>query len=255
MSTLVVYPDSGTWWTTIDWYVKRWTVNETFTNIQSGSGSSSSTIWCVAVCWLEWASTTNQYSNLWRNISTFDTSSLTSSASISDVKISYWKYHSVVFFYVNRTLLGSPDCHFASATPASNNALVAWDYTQCGTTSFGSITAAAYASAWDAYLDTTLNSSWISNVSKTGISKFSMRTSWDIYNTTTGITWRSWYWSWFEWYSSRAYWTTNDPKLTITYTTVVWPANLKSINWLAKTDVKSVNWLAMASIKSFNWVT
>lgn len=33
-----------------------------------------------------------------------------------------------------------------------------------------------------------------------------------------------------------------------------WPANLKTINWLAKASVKTVNWLAIASVKTFNWL-
>lgn len=35
---------------------------------------------------------------------------------------------------------------------------------------------------------------------------------------------------------------------------VSWPANVKTVNWLAKASVKTINWLALASVKTFNWL-
>ena len=237
MSTLVVYPD-------VDWRVQRWPVDELFATIRGWAWKYfNADETSISVFLWSW-NITDYFYNLARCIFTFDTSSLTSGATISATNIA-------VFWDSKGKNLWETTLDICSSTPANNNALQNSDYWQLWTTSYGNI------SYWDftsgSYNTINLDSSWITNISKTWISKFWAR----LWRDISWTFWWTWVWdtnSLFMFYS-RDNWTTNSPKLTITYTTVVWPANLKSINWLASASIKSVNWLAMASIKSFNWVT
>lgn len=63
-------------------------------------------------------------------------------------------------------------------------------------------------------------------------------------------------WTWVK-YTPWSGWATDENDVawfTITYTPFIWPANLKTINWLAKSNIKTINWLAISSIKTFNWL-
>ncbi|MDD3302228.1 MAG: hypothetical protein PHN31_01635, partial [Candidatus Gracilibacteria bacterium] len=246
MSTLVVYPDAGHGSSSVDGSAYRGSVDETFANIIAGAGtgrqySNASN----ALVRLQASTTTNQFQTNIRSIFTFVTSSLTSAATISDVSLSLYGSDKGLG-------VGSPNLHVVASTPASDYDVVNGDYSQLGSTSFGSVTYANFSTS--GYNDITLNSSGIANVSKTGVSKFGAKFSWDL-DGTFGGTWSSGAYSYLRGYYADQTGTTNDPKLTITYTTVVGPANLKSINGLASASIKSVNGLAMASIKSFNGVT
>lgn len=213
-STLTVYPDNGT--TTIDGCVYREFVNETFSTIRAGAGVATIQAHNYANAIFLVASTTNnQYSGLRRVIATFDTSDLTSGATISNAVMSCYGKNVDGFFWAERNNLGSPVFHIAGATPASNDTLVAADYSQCQTTSFGTVANASWSES--AYNDVTLNESGISNISKTGISKFSFQLSWDILNNTTGLTWGSSKTSGFAFWNSSEAGTTKDPKLVVTY--------------------------------------
>src|SRR3990167_9304293 len=106
-----------------------------------------------------------------------------------------------------------------SSSPASNTALVIGDYDQVGTTSFGTITLANWVNTDGTYNDITLNSSGITNISKTGISKFGTVSGRDFSNSApTGDNRINAY------YADQAG-TTTDPKLTGTSTT---PATVKA---------------------------
>jgi hypothetical protein len=208
MATLTVYPDANPETTTVDGYALRGGVNETFTTIRGGAGTQAGdSDTSVIVPGLTATSTTNQYSTLRRAFILFDTSSLTSAAIISGAVLSVYGGG------LKTTGLGTPDLHVGSSTPASNTALVSADYSQRGTTSFGSISNASFSTS--AYNDITLNASGIAAINKTGVSKFSLQLSWDINNSFTG-SWASSAESEFSIVMSDT--GSNKPKLVITYT-------------------------------------
>jgi len=208
MTVLVVYPDAGTGGTTVDGFVQRGAVNETFSTIIGGAGRAADDT--GATFWLGlWASaTTNQFATNNRGIMTFDTSSLGTGADVSTVVLS-------IKTSAKSEGLGSHDFHICSSAPANSNELVITDYSQLGTTSFANI---AYTSVSTVdYNNYTLDANGISNVSKTGISEFGMKNSWDMNSSFTG-TWGSSKNSFYLNKSADSTGTTDDPKLTITYT-------------------------------------
>jgi len=210
-ATLTAYPDAGDpGTTTIDGVVQRSGVNETFGTIRGGAGTlATNATDFLFTAQLDATGTTNQYGRLRRSIALFDTSSLTTSASISSATIG-------AYGWSKTNALGSADWHVGSATPASNTTLAASDYGNCGTISFGSIAYASFSTS--GYNDITLDSNGLGNISKTGVSKFSFQLSWDINNSFTG-SWANSAISNFDNYSADQAGTTNDPKLVVTYTT------------------------------------
>lgn len=206
-NTLTVYPDSGSGSTTVDGYVERSGVAQTFANIIAGAGTGSGVSISNGPTLIS-DTVFNQYTTLVRTIATFDTSALTAGATISAATLSVWGA-------AVANALGDDDFHICSSTPASNNALVNADYGQLGATSFGSVVYASYVTS--AYNNITLNASGITNISKTGISKFGTRLGWDI-NSSFGGTWVTGNFTYFTYFDADVAGTTTDPKLVVTYT-------------------------------------
>jgi hypothetical protein len=210
MATLTVFPDASTGATTVDGTVAYSNGIQTFTNVrtQAGTVHDATSAGTNFMVYLQASTTVDNYTELFRFIATFDTSPLTSLATISSAVIS-------LFGKAQQNTIGSPALHVAGSTPAVNNDLANADYGQCQTTTFGNIAYASWNTA--AYNDITLNASGLSNISKTGISKFSWQLSWDILNSFTG-TWVSNGESGFGFFTADSAGTTNDPMLVITYT-------------------------------------
>ncbi len=180
--TLTVYPDASSGATTVDGIAYRSVASETFATIQGGAGTGFSTT--VAYCQMEVlaSTTTNQFQTLVRSIMTFNTAQiglLGTDVSILSATLSLFGGAKA------NALGGSPDVHIAGATPASNNDVVAADYSQCGTTSFGSVVYASISTS--GYNNIVMNDSGLANINVSGISKFSGRLSWDINNSFTGV--------------------------------------------------------------------
>lgn len=213
MATLTVYPQAGGGGANVstDGYVRRTGVNQTFTNIRTGVGNESDVTGNVIYVELDATATTDQYSDLFRIIFTFDTSALGAGATITGAVLS-------LYGDSKGNGLGSPDLHIAGATPTTNNNLVDTDYGQCQTTSFGNISYAGFTVG--IYNDITLDANGIANISKTGVSKFSAQTSWDINNGFTGV-WASGLNSFLGFTTADL--ATNPPKLVITYSSVTIP--------------------------------
>ncbi len=216
--TLTVYPDAGTGGDSVDGYVDRSVASETFSTLRSGAGVNVDTIHTLEV-YLRASSTTDQYNLLERIIATFKTSSLTSGATISAASISFYGT-------LKGNTLGSPDFHICASTPAADNNLSSTDYSQLGSTSFGSVSYASFNTS--GYNDITLNASGISNISKTGVSKFGARISWDILNSLTGATWSSGTYARF--FATDSDYGSNKPKLVVTYTAITFIPQIMMIN-------------------------
>lgn len=171
-STKVFYPSAGA-------TVERAGVNQTFSNIRSGAGTTVSTPAVNTDVLLFSSSTTNQFKELDRVIILFDTSTLPANATITSASITIAAYGVI-------TNMGSTTMELVSSNPASNTNIVAADYSTLGSTSFASISQASISTSSPTVF--TLNSSGISNISIGGISKFGFILGWDLNGSFTG-TW------------------------------------------------------------------
>lgn len=209
--TLTVYPDTGTGRTTVDGLLQRYNSSgESWSSIRSGKGTRADPSASQDNFILMFSDeTSNYFRYLNRSIFLFDTSSLTSVATISSSVIS--------LYGTGKTdnLSTSPNIDIYTSTPSTDNNLQNSDFSQIGTTSqTGSpITYASWNTS--AYNDFTFNATGIGNISKTGISKFGARNAnYDVSGTTP---------NWISQTSSgiKGYYSdngSNKPKLVVTYT-------------------------------------
>lgn len=206
MSTLTAYPDAGTGSTTVDGFITSG-YGATMTvahNTSTGDGANPSHATDMYIRALQNGSGTY----LGRIGLTFDTSGLTSGATISSAVLSLYGTSS---YYANPSSSSAVIVAFA---PASNNTLVAGDFGTFSYTSFASIAQGSLSQS--AYNDFTLNASGISNISKTGISRFGC-----IYEVDRAITTITGVDNIFNFKPADTSGTTNDPKLVVTYSTSV----------------------------------
>lgn len=197
---------TATFTPSLDGIVARTSVNEAFSTIRGGAGNSSSTGGDSTI-FLQSSSTTNQFAQLWRQITLFDTTSIPVGSTIVNATLTIMVNQATIA----NTLGGSPTVEMVSSTPASNVALVNADYANLGTTSFASI---AFASFSNSVIITSLNASGIAAVTVNGISKFGFRNNWDLNNSFTGI-WASTKSTTMEWAGGGS---SMPPTLTVVYT-------------------------------------
>lgn len=136
----------------------------------------------------------------------FDTSSLTSAATISSGTFSIF-----ITGTSNLDNDGTDDVNLITTTPASNTVLANGDYNQVGSTLQASAIDITSISI-SAYLDFPLNGTGLGNISKTGITKFGVREGHDLDNLppidTSRVTAST----------AEATGTSQDPKLVVVYT-------------------------------------
>jgi len=213
MATLTVYPDANPESTSVDGWAQRDTVVETWATIIAGAGNNSADTDANSQFVAFTPDTTaGNWILLKRAILLFDTSALTSAATISAAVLS-------VEGTAKLDIAGlAPTIDVYTSTPASNTAIVNADFTQTGSTSqTGS--PMAYAS-WSTtgYNDFTFNATGIGNISKTGVSKFALRNAnYDVAGASP--TWGATARIQFTGYYADQAGTSSDPKLVITYTT------------------------------------
>jgi len=98
--------------------------------------------------------------------------------------------------------------YIVSSNPASNTALALGDYSRIGATSFGTLSSYPV----NIYVDVSLNSDGKNNISKTGVSKFGVRSKPDFEDfAPTG------YYEGPNWYAADQTGTSQDPKLVVVY--------------------------------------
>jgi hypothetical protein len=241
--TLTVYPDAGTGATTVDGTVRRDGVNETFATIRAGAGTGANpTSSPVALLYLLASTTTNQYASVHRGIFTFDTSALPDAVTISAATFSFCAS-------IKDNSLGLSASHSGTAlvgsTPASNNNLVAADYSQLGSTRYVT-TDKAYADVVTGetnYNDMTLNATGIAAISKTGITKLGARFAVDLDAGTPA--WVSAATAYIYFYMADQTGTDSDPKLVVTYTA----SAIKKVSGVPYASIKKISGVAIASIK------
>ena len=210
LSQLVKNPDANPETTTVDGRVGRQVSNESWTTKHDSAGESAAdtTSSLDAPQLIASTSAGSPWSELWRMVTLFDTSALTSAAVLAAT--------SKVSLYITSTVvtLGSQSYRWVTCTPASNTALVAADYNLAnwGATAQGTDATLAGITG-NAYNDTTLNSTGLASVSLTGITKFGMRLVSDAANAEP--TWSSGAIARIT--GTQADAGSNKPKLTIDY--------------------------------------
>ena len=135
----------------------------------------------------------------------YDTSPLGSGATVSSATVSI--YGDTIASVVDND---AGSVNVFSSTPASNTAIGTADYDQIGSTSFST---AINIGSWtvSGYNNFSLNASGLVDVNKTGISKFSLRTSFDSANSApsgNNVVWFS---------LGNTSGTSQDPKIVIEY--------------------------------------
>ncbi len=223
-ATLTVYPDASTGGTTVDGDVAETGTPQWCQARYPGSGDTH-TDTATTIRTYHTIDETEGVTGTYRGILLFDTSDLTSGATISAAVLS-------VYVVSESHVPGfSSAFNVFSATPESDDDLVNEDYAAVGSTVLSDTWKASTTFAplnWEAYTasaynDFTLNASGISNISKTGISKFSTREWFEAQNTQdeccdVGGCFDSTNPTGYTYYSADQTGTDNDPKLVITYT-------------------------------------
>lgn len=212
MAELTFYPDADPETISVDgyaWGTGPTPEGTTWAELHDGAGSNYSDsgttgnilIWC--------GTTTDYWFRLSRGIFLFDTSSLSGKKITSAIFSIYGAYK------VDQLDI-APNINIYSVSPASNDALVAEDYSSLGTTAYCD-TAITYAN-WDAsgYNNFTLNSTGLAAISKTGITKIGLRNAnYDVANIVPS-TWLSYKSAELRFYCAEKGESTK-PKLTVTY--------------------------------------
>jgi hypothetical protein len=222
-STLTVNPGSIGASNPIDGWVSNQTGLSTWASIRGGAGNQSGAAPTeFYVVYFIGDSSTNTWNDLGRSIFCFDTSALTSGATITAAVLSLYGK-----FGVNDPQSNTPNIDIYTSTPAATNALANGDFAQIGSTSqTGSpITSVGWVS--NAYNDFTFNSTGRGNVSKTGISQFGARNAnYDVANVVP--TWLAGYpLTNFQCnFSGNG---SNMPKLVVTYSVLVTSGNMFSL--------------------------
>lgn len=177
--TLTAYPQPNIETTTVDGYTQYGTVG-------TGTNWTTSRNAAVAYSASDSSTTAGSYQGKWtyydaypwwdyvRGFYLFDTSSLTSAATISATTLDlYWQ---TVYAQIGGTNSKYTLC---SAAPATNIAIITTDHNTLGTTHYSDDVQISGLTQ-NSYNTLTLNASGLAAVSKTGVTKLGMRTLWDI---------------------------------------------------------------------------
>lgn len=227
--TTKFFPDPNVETTSVDGFVQRNAVTETWATIRTGAGVGADDTSAIFEFYCRATATTDDWTTCVTVIMLFDISSIGSSSTITSATSSQFQGASGVAdnfdFGANMT----------TSTPASNTGLVAGDYTQTGLTKiaqsldFGSFTASAYN-------DFPFNAKGTSYLSdrRTSVAKLAMRIdkhqsasttpAW-VANTNGGWTGAA-----DSLISADTAGTAKDPRLTIVYSGAATPKNFEDDN-------------------------
>lgn len=213
--TTSFYPNADPESTTFDGYITRSGVTEAWAAIRGGAGNfgedNSSDF--IFASWLATTSS-NTWDTIARGIFLFDTSAISTAATVSAVSFKFYCTGKVA---PSDATASKRELEVVSSAPASNTAVSNADYASMGSTSFGAF---VYADITASAVNTkALDAGGIANVTKGGISKFGVRSGADLDNNAP------------TWVSEDQYiiygafaettGTANDPTLEVTYTAVL----------------------------------
>lgn len=195
-----VYPDPDPETTTVDGRVRN--SGATYATVHDAADGSAADPTSSVLSWHHSFITGTYYID--RSFFLFDTSTIPDGDTI-DSAIFSWYHTATVPTYPD-----ADSTDVVSSTPATNTNLVVGDFDQLGTTSFATKLDSSIANS--AYNNWTLNASGLSNISKTGVSKFGTRHLQDLNSTApTGE-------NQTEWLYAENAGTGSDPKLAVTHT-------------------------------------
>jgi hypothetical protein len=211
--TLTSYPDPDPGTTTCDGYARRFDTETIWSDVVTGAGNGAgNNTDPQSVCEINSAfGATDMWTDNWRSFFLFDTSALTSGATISAAVLS-------IFGNSKQDQLAiTPNVDVYTSTPASNTAIVSSDYSNVGSTSQTGAPISYASWSTSAYNDFTFSATGRGNVSKTGISKFATRNAnYDVANSAP--TWSTNKNSRLRGNTADQTGTSQDPKLVVTYT-------------------------------------
>lgn len=211
---LTYYPDPNTETTTVDGHAIRHSVDETWATIRAGNGTATDDSSTTGSMRVTASTTSNQWARLDRFFMFFDTSSIPDANSITSATLSLIGVAGAISNGLSGESSANSAVHIVGTTSTNTTALANADYQTVGATSFGSSdTQVNFSTA--VYEDITLNASGLSNISKTGLSRFTAIKGWDYSNTTTGLTWSSGALQDFGVASADTANTSSDPKLVV----------------------------------------
>lgn len=183
------------------------TVYGSWSAIRAGSANRATPTDATFLQYTGSHSSLNQWKNLWRIHIPFDTSGLPDAATVTDADLDlYCTQADSDNFSLSLSLVES--------TAASNTTLATTDYQAYNTTRYATDKAFSTFSTSN-YNTITLNSSGRSFINKTGWSKFSLMCDCDLDDSSP--TWSSVAADYLSFSSSEATGTSQDPKLTVTY--------------------------------------
>ncbi|NTW31491.1 MAG: hypothetical protein HGB12_02505 [Bacteroidetes bacterium] len=217
-ATSTFYPDAHTESASTDACVGRFSVNETWATIRDGNGTTADVDLANSEIINVADATGTNWKHMRRAIYLFDTSTLPDDCSISNSTFSLFGSSKYDYYTESASLV--------SSNPSTNTAIIASDYGTFGTTKFANdIAISAFSTS--GYNDWSMNSSGLSSISKTGVTKLGVRTANEINTDTHPSSGTNGQGSRIEGYYSEQTGTDYDPKLVVNYTTST-PA---SVDW------------------------
>jgi len=188
----------------------RGPVNQTLSAIRAGAGSAgeNNTV-NDNLAFLYASSTSNQFQFLCRAGYQYDATSLGGDFELTDIT-------HAIYGSAKLNQLGSPDLDIVSFNAANPNDIVAGDYSNFGTTPFGSITYTGFNGA--DYNPVALNSSGKAHFTTASVIGYGATLSWDTDNSSTGLTWGSGLITTFQGYFADETGTSKDPYILVTGT-------------------------------------
>lgn len=207
--TLTAYPQASGGSLTVSGSTIRQTSpsSETLTVIRAGSGTTSYTS-SLDVQLQAHDSVVGNFVGVWRSILTFDTSSIGATSTVTAAELS-------LFTTDKFGGLGTNGYEIVSATPNQTHILSPADHSRVGSTTFASGTYAGAVPGSE--VDHTLNSDGRAHIDTGGVTGLAIRLGWDYSGTFTGA-WAPGNITYFAWASSDRAGTSEDPRLTVTYT-------------------------------------
>ncbi len=176
-TTSTFYPDAGDpGLTSVDGYVQRVSDCSTWSNVRDGGGTAAYAAGTSFSVGLNAAYCSGTWYIMSRAITLFNTSAIGSTSTITSATYSLWNLTK------RDELTPSGAMSVVTTNPASNTTLAASDYLQTGDILQAPIITLANITT-NAYNDFALNSTGLSNISKTGVTKFGMRLDADRTNT------------------------------------------------------------------------
>lgn len=207
LTTSTFYPDADVESTSVDGYTNGFSPTS-FADVRSIAGSGSNDVNTIIIVRSDEQSASSFI--IYRSPVLLDTSSIADTDSIDSGTMS--------FYATLNDDNGSDSVALTTCTPASNTALVNSDYNIANWSDIQQATAIDQTSlTLNDYNTFTLNATGLSNISKTGITKFGIRLLKDVTNTapTAGSFIRAYF------SSADVEGTAQDPKLVVTHTAVV----------------------------------